>query len=221
MTELHTGYTQQEHLHVQEHLTGEQALEANRLGLWIFLASEVLFFGVLFAAYIIYRYLYPETFAEASRHLDVILGSINTTILLTSSFTMALAVNAIQRDQRRAAVVFLLITMTFGLVFLGIKGLEYVHKIEEGLFPGPNFTYIGEQAQQAQVFFSLYFIMTGLHAVHMLAGILVLAVLAFLVWRGHFSASSYAGVEMVGLYWHFVDIVWIFLFPLLYLIDRT
>lgn len=204
--------------HVQ---TPQESLELNRLGLWVFLASEVMFFGGIFAVYIIYRYLFPQAFAEASKYLDVTLGSINTAVLLTSSLTMALAVNAIQNGKQRRLVIFLVITIFLGLVFLGIKGLEYVHKINEGLFPGAMFVYEGTQPLQARVFFSLYFGMTGLHAVHMIIGILVMAILAFLAWRGRFSIESYVPVELTGLYWHFVDIVWIFLFPLLYLIDRA
>jgi cytochrome c oxidase subunit 3 len=179
-----------------------------------------MFFGGIFAVYIIYRYLFPQAFAEASKHLDIVLGSINTAVLLTSSLTMALAVNAIQRGKQRLLVILILVTMVLGMVFLGIKGLEYVQKINENLFPGAMFVYEGSQPLQARVFFSLYFGMTGLHAVHMIIGILVMAILAFLGWRGRFSNESYMPVELAGLYWHFVDIVWIFLFPLLYLIQR-
>jgi cytochrome c oxidase subunit 3 len=201
--------------------TPQESLELNRLGLWVFLASEVMFFGGLFAVYIIYRYLFQQAFAEASRHLDIVLGSTNTAVLLTSSFTMALAVNSIQRGKKRLLVILLLVTIALGLVFLGIKGLEYVHKINENLFPGAMFVYEGSQPLQARVFFSLYFGMTGLHAVHMIIGILVMGLLAFLAWRGRFSNESYMPVELAGLYWHFVDIVWIFLFPMLYLIHRA
>lgn len=199
----------------------EESLELNRLGIWVFLASEVMFFGGIFAVYIIYRYLYPQAFAEASKYLDITLGTINTAVLLTSSFTMALAVNAIQRGQRRLLILFLLLTIALGLVFLGIKGMEYIQKINESLFPGAMFVYHGSQPLQARVFFSLYFGMTGLHAIHMIIGILVMSILAFLAWRRRFSSESYTPVELAGLYWHFVDIVWIFLFPMLYLINRA
>lgn len=195
--------------------------EANNLGMWLFLAGEVLFFGSMFLGYLIYRYTYPEAFADASRHLDIVIGSINTTLLLTSSFTMALAVNAIQLDKRRALIAFLVITMLLGAVFVGLKGLEYIHKIQENLFPGGAFTYPGQYAQPARLFLSLYFTMTGLHAVHMIAGILVLGIMVWRAARNHFSSANYDAIEMTGLYWHFVDIVWIFLFPLLYLIDRS
>jgi cytochrome c oxidase subunit III len=195
--------------------------ELNSVGMWIFLAGEVLFFGALFTAYVVYRNMYPDVFAEASRHLDVVLGSINTFILLTSSLTMALAVNAIQSGKHKTMVLFLVATMILGSAFVVIKGSEYLHVIAENLFPGENFVYHGQQPQQAALFFSLYFIMTGLHAAHMLIGILVLFILAVLGWRRSFTPEHYAPVELAGLFWHFVDIVWIFLFPLLYLIDRT
>jgi cytochrome c oxidase subunit III len=199
----------------------EHEMEMNTLGMWIFLVGEVLFFGALFTAYMVYRYYYPETFAEASRTLDVVLGTINTFILLTSSLTMALAVNAAQIGKRKLLVAFLLITVLLGLAFVGIKGYEYLHKIEEGLFPGTSFLYQGEQPGQARMFFSLYFIMTGLHAIHMLLGMGMLLLLAILSWLRVFNRTNYAPIELTGLFWHFVDLVWIFLFPLLYLIDRV
>lgn len=201
--------------------TLEQKVEINSLGMWLFLAGEVMFFGVLFTGYSVYRYLYPQTFAEASRHLDITLGSINTFILLTSSFTMVMAVDAIRRGQRRLMIALLLVTMLLGLTFLGIKGLEYVHKIEQGLFPNINFVYDGSDPNQARLFFSLYFLMTGLHAIHMLLGVIALAGLSFMGWRKVFNAHNYVPVEMIGLFWHFIDIIWIFIFPLLYLISRT
>jgi cytochrome c oxidase subunit III len=198
----------------------EHEMEMNVLGMWIFLIGEVLFFGALFTAYMVYRYYYPDTFAEASRSLDVVLGTINTFILLTSSLTMALAVNAAQIDNRKLLVIFLVLTIILGLLFVGIKGYEYLHKFEEGLFPGAGFLYEGDQPAQARMFFSLYFIMTGLHAIHMLLGMAMLALLAILSWIGVFNRTNYAPIELTGLFWHFVDLVWIFLFPLLYLIDR-
>jgi cytochrome c oxidase subunit III len=199
----------------------EHEMETNVLGMWIFLIGEVLFFGALFTAYMVYRYTYPNTFAEASRSLDVVLGTINTFILLTSSLTMAMAVNAAQTGKRKILVAFLLLTVLLGLAFVGIKGYEYLHKIEEGLFPGMDFFYPGEHPVQARIFFSLYFIMTGLHAIHMLLGMVMLTLLAVLAWFGVFNPNNYAPIELTGLFWHFVDLVWIFLFPLLYLIDRV
>jgi cytochrome c oxidase subunit III len=196
-------------------------LELDVLGMWLFLATEVMFFGGLFTGYIVYRFLYPEAFADASGHLDVMLGSINTFLLLTSSLTMALAVNAIQFGKRRLLIVFLLATMLLGTAFLVIKGTEYMHVVEEGLFPGGIFICPGPHEREARMFFSLYFSMTGLHFIHMVLGILMMGLLVFLAWRRKFNAQRYNLVELTGLYWHFVDIVWIFLFPLLYLIDRT
>lgn len=197
-----------------------QQHEAASLGMWVFLMTEILFFGGLFASYGVYRTSYPDVFATASRHLDVVLGGINTLVLISSSLTMALAVQAAQTDQRRSSVRFLVLTMILGAIFLGIKGVEYTHKFTEHLVPGSNFQYDGSQAAQAQLFFSLYFAMTGMHAVHMLIGIGILGVLAVRAWYGRFSAHYATPLELTGLYWHFVDIIWIFLFPLLYLLGR-
>lgn len=201
----------------------EQQREANVVGMWVFLATEIMFFGAMILGYLVYRQAHPAVFAEASRHLDVVLGTINTGVLLCSSLTMVLAVYAAQSGKRRAAVAFLLFTMLLGLTFLSIKGLEYYHKYEERLLPleGLPFVYDGAAPQQAQLFFNLYLILTGIHAVHLLIGVLIVAVLAFFVWRGRFLGAGYMPVELVGLYWHFVDVVWVFLFPFLYLIDRT
>lgn len=198
----------------------EQQSEAATLGMWAFLVTEVLFFGGLFLGYVVYRSSYPEAFASGSHHLDVALGAVNTAVLIGSSLTMALAVHAAQVGRRKELVLFLLGTILLGAVFLGIKGVEYAHKFAEHLVPGPSFVFTGPHAHQAQLFFSFYFAMTGLHAAHMVIGIGVLAVLTVMAWGGRFSAAYYAPVEISGLYWHFVDIVWIFLFPLLYLIGR-
>jgi len=197
-----------------------QQHEAASLGMWTFLATEVLFFGGLFLAYTVYRTLYPAAFAEGSHHLDILLGSINTVVLIGSSLTMALAVHSAQVGRHQALVIFIGLTMVLGLVFLGIKSVEYGHKFAEALVPGPRFAYDGQLAPQVQLFFSFYFIMTGLHALHMVVGIGIMAVLVWLGWRGKFSPAYYTPVEISGLYWHFVDLVWIFLFPLLYLLGR-
>lgn len=197
-----------------------QQHEADTLGMWVFLLTEVMLFGGLFLGYTVYRLSYPEAFAAASHHLDVWLGSVNTAVLIGSSLTMALAVHSAQTDDRRGLTRFLLLTILLGLVFLGIKGTEYLHKFEENLVPGASFAYPGPRAQHVQLFFSFYFAMTGLHAFHMIVGIGLLAVLVWRARHGRFSADYYAPVELIGLYWHFVDIVWIFLFPLLYLLGR-
>jgi cytochrome c oxidase subunit III len=197
-----------------------QQHEAATLGMWLFLATEVLFFGGLFTAYMLYRVWYPETFGAASRTLDIALGTTNTAVLIFSSLTMALAVRAAATDRRRALLVFLVLTMVLGAVFLGIKGVEYAHKFEEHHVPGLGFHFEGTAPERANLFFSLYFAMTGLHALHMIIGLGLMTVMFVMAVRGRFSAHWHTPVEISGLYWHFVDIVWIFLFPLLYLVDR-
>jgi len=199
----------------------EQQHDSVSLGMWIFLATEIMFFGGMFLGYAIYRGLYSPAYAEASRHLDVLLGGINTAVLLSSSLTMAMAVHAAQLGGRRTVVLLLILTMVLGAVFLGIKGFEYYHKYEERLIPGKHFEFPGRNANHAQIFFSFYFAMTGMHALHMIVGIAMMFVLIVLTMRGRFSSEYYFPVEMAGLYWHFVDIVWVFLFPLLYLVDRS
>ena len=198
----------------------EQQTDASTLGMWVFLVTEVLFFGGLFVTYTVYRAFYPAAFAAGSHELDILLGGINTAVLITSSLTMALAVHAAQLGHRRLLMMFLLITMALGSVFLGIKAVEYYHKFVEHHVPGPSFQFEKEHFRHAQIFFSLYFIMTGLHAIHMIVGIGVLIVMWIWSWRGTITAEYASPIEISGLYWHFVDIVWIFLFPLLYLIGR-
>ncbi len=197
-----------------------QQHEAATLGMWVFLCTEVLFFGGLFAAYMIYRVWYPATFGDASRTLDITLGTVNTMVLITSSLTMALAVHAAATDNRRGLMLFIVLTMILGVVFLGIKGVEYYQKFAEHHVPGLGFHFEGQAPERAQLFFSLYFAMTGLHALHMVIGLGILTVMLYLAWRGAFSGRWHTPIEISGLYWHFVDIIWIFLFPLLYLVDR-
>jgi len=197
-----------------------QQREAATLGMWVFLVTEVLFFGGLFLVYTVYRILYPAAFAAASHELDVLLGSINTVVLITSSLTMALGVRAAQTGQRRLLLLFLIATMALGATFLGIKSVEYYHKFVEHHVPGPGFVFEPEHARHAQIFFSLYFLMTGLHAIHMIIGLGIMAVMLWWSWRGTITTEYYSPIEISGLYWHFVDIVWIFLFPLLYLLGR-
>jgi cytochrome c oxidase subunit III len=192
--------------------------DAAGLGMWIFLAQEVMFFGGLFLAYTVYRTLYYAGFSEASHHLDWKLGGANTAVLIGSSLTMALAVRAAALGRRRTVVWMLLLTIVLGSVFLGVKVVEYGDKFEHHLVPGPDFHWEGPNAHPAEIFYSLYFAMTGLHALHMIIGIPIIAVIAWMAQRGRFSPAYHTPVEMVGLYWHFVDIVWIFLFPLLYLV---
>ena len=201
--------------------TAEQQKDASGLGMWIFLITEVMFFGGMFAAYTVYRHIYPGVFGAASRTLNTTIGAINTAVLLCSSFTMVLAVRAGQLGRRKQIMVFLILTLILGTMFLGVKGYEWNEKYVEHHIPGPSFHMEGAGMQDhAQLFFSLYFAMTGLHALHMIVGAGLLTWLLFETYRGKFSAAYYTPIDMVGLYWHFVDIIWIFLFPLLYLIDR-
>jgi len=197
-----------------------QQREAAELGMWAFLLTELMLFGGFFTGYTAYRSAYPEAFAQGSHHLDVLLGGINTAVLICSSLTMALAVHAAQAGKRKGQVLYLLLTIVFGAVFLGIKAVEYSHKFHEHLVPGPNFSPEGANPVGMQLFFSFYFAMTGTHALHMIIGIGILAVLIYQARKGRFGPEYYAPVEMTGLYWHFVDIVWIFLYPLLYLLGR-
>jgi len=198
----------------------EQQRDASTFGMWVFLATEVLFFGVLFATYAIYRAWYADAFAAASHELLIWAGATNTVVLITSSLTMALAVHAAQTGDRRRLMRFLVVTMILGTAFLGIKAFEYYMGFREGHLPGPGFRFEATHFQHAQIFFSLYYLMTGLHALHMIIGIALMAVMLWLSWRGIITDEYYAPIEISGLYWHFVDIVWIFLFPLLYLIGR-
>ena len=197
----------------------EQQHEAASLGMWIFLATEVMFFGGLFAGYTIYRNLYTTGFAAGSHHLNVTIGAINTAVLICSSLTMALAVRAAQMGKRSALVVFLILTMALGLAFILVKlALEWRHDYLEGFAPGLNFTFAGPNAKSLELFFVFYFMMTGVHALHMVVGVGVLGVLLVQAGKGRFGPERFSAVETAGLYWHFVDIIWIFLFPLLYLI---
>jgi len=198
----------------------EQQRDAASLGMWIFLATEVMFFGGMFLGYTIYRSMYAEAFAAASNRIDLIPGVINTAILILSSFTMASAVYHAALGRQRALQISLLLTIVLGAAFLGIKLYEYHEKFEELLVPGPLFSFPAPFASGAEIFFSFYFAMTGMHAVHMIIGLGLLVKLLFDARRGRYSAGYYTPIELVGLYWHFVDIVWIFLFPLLYLLGR-
>lgn len=202
----------------------EQQQEAQTLGMWAFLVTEVMFFGGLFAAYTVYRFSYLDAFSEASRELDLFWSTINTLILLGSSLAVALAVRAAQTSKRLQLIGFIVATLILGIAFIGIKVYEYYGKISQNVFPGPNFEYHGATAafaDQAELFFSLYYCMTGLHLIHMLIGVGLLTWLLIRAILFHFSEKNFVMVEVCGLYWHFVDVVWVFLFPLLYLIDRS
>jgi cytochrome c oxidase subunit 3 len=210
------------HPALQHHFeTLEQQHEAATLGMWVFIVQEVMFFGGLLMAYMLYRVWYPEAWSEGSLELNVYLGGINTVVLIASSLTMALAVRAAQVGLQRTTVRWLLVTMALGLTFLVIKFFEYKDKFDHNHIPGFNFHFEGPHAPQVEIFLSLYFALTGLHALHMVIGFGLLSVIAWMAHKRRFSPEWSTPVEMSGLYWHFVDIVWIFLFPLLYLVDRA
>jgi cytochrome c oxidase subunit III len=224
-----------QHLHHFE--TEEQQREAGTFGMWLFLLTEIMFFGGLFFAYLLYRNWYYDAFVAASNQLSIPLGAVNTVFLITSGFFMALGVWAAEVRKRGLLLIFLILTTVFGLAFLGIKYVEYHEKWEKHHIPGANFDvseFVNpkahgidnekplplDMAQKTQVFFSLYFAMTGMHALHMIIGIVLLGWLTWRAYYGEFSSGYVAPIENFGLYWHFVDIVWLFLFPLLYLINR-
>ena len=222
----YAGHAGDAHAHVplhpklQHHFDDmEQQAEASTLGMWVFLVTEIMFFGGLFTAYLVYRYQYPMGFQEASNHLSVGWGAFNTAVLICSSLTMALAVRAAQTNASpKTQAAWIGATMVLGAAFLGVKVVEYADKFTHHLVPGPNFQWTGKYPEAAEIFYSLYFCMTGLHALHMIIGLGIMTVIAIMALRRHFDATYYTPVEVSGLYWHFVDIVWIFLFPLLYLI---
>ena len=201
--------------------TAEQQRDASTLGMWVFLITEVMFFGGMFLLYTVYRDIYFSTFALASSSLNAVIGAINTAVLLCSSFTMVLAVRAAQVGQRTMIIVCLILTLILGIAFLGIKAYEWNEKFEMHHVPGPTFHLDGTTEQgEAQLFFSLYFAMTGLHALHMVVGCGIIIYMIRAAWKGRFTPDYMTPIDIAGLYWHFVDIIWIFLFPLLYLIDR-
>jgi cytochrome c oxidase subunit 3 len=210
--------------------TEEQQRNASSFGMWIFLGTEVMFFGGLFVSYLIYRLWYFGDFGAASKSIDATLGATNTAVLICSSLTVVLAIWGAQIANRKLMIGSLILTMLFGLAFLGIKGKEYKDKFEEHHVPGASFSFEkvpipGHPDQyanprHAQIFFALYFIMTGLHALHMVVGLGIFTWLLTMAWKGRFTPEYHTPLEVGGLYWHFVDIVWIYLFPLLYLIDR-
>jgi cytochrome c oxidase subunit III len=196
----------------------EQQHEAAKLGVWLFLVTEVLLFGGLFCFYAIYRSWNPEMFIDVHKLLDVKLGAINTLVLIFSSVTVALAIRSIQLDNPKQSAVFLVITILCAFTFLVIKYFEYSHKFHQGLFPGKYFVNPEIAAANPHIFFSIYFCMTGLHGFHVAGGIVFLGWVLFKTLRGTYSSQYYTPVEMGGLYWHLVDLIWIYLFPLLYLI---
>jgi cytochrome c oxidase subunit III len=231
-------------------VSSEQQFDAAKLGMWLFLVTEILLFGGMFVAYGIYRAWHPELFAEASTQLDTWLGAFNTMVLLASSLTVAWAVRAAQMDNRKVLTLMLWATVFLAGIFMVVKYFEYTHKFELGIYPGALFVFpegteftlqglaaggaqtayiaadaVGYQPgdhgitnQRAGLFFSLYYIMTGIHGLHVLIGMIALGILAVKAWKGKYTSAWYTPVENTALYWHIVDIIWIFLFPLMYLI---
>lgn len=230
------------HPALQHHFANmEQQRIAGTIGMWVFLVTEIMFFSGMFLAYALYRSRYPQAFASASNHLDITLGAVNTVVLIVSSFTMALAVYATQLGKQRMQVLCLLLTLVLGLTFLGIKAVEYTDKYVDRLIPGrlipgrefdPEIAAPGDHdehklhllegatKEHVELFYWLYFAMTGMHALHMVIGAGLLLVMIYFSVKGRFGPEYHNPIEITGLYWHFVDIVWIYLFPLLYLLGR-
>ncbi len=195
---------------------------AASFGMWVFLATELMFFGPLFFGYYYGRTHFPQGMAAASRHTEVLLGTANTAILLTSSLCMAIAVQARKADARKLAQRMLLLTAALGIAFLAIKAAEYRHAWQEHLFPGAGFAFPEQQhAPAAEIFYFLYFALTGLHALHLTIGIAAVSIFALALSRGAYRFAAGERIEALGLYWHFVDVIWIFLYPLLYLAGRS
>ena len=199
----------------------EQERVASDLGIWLFLATEILFFGALFTVYTITRIRYPEGFAIASRLTNITLGSINTGVLLTSSLTMAMGVRSAKLGLRRALIGWMCATVVLGFVFIAIKSTEYYLDYTGHLVPALDFAHPGAYSGPIEIFFYMYFFMTGVHSIHMFLAICLVSVLIVMAWRRSFSPEYFTPVELGGLYWHLVDIVWIFLYPLLYLVSRS
>ncbi len=232
---VHAGHDDAHPPFLRHHFeTISQQREAASFGMWVFLLTEVMFFGGLFCAYLIFRNWYHPAFVAGSNMLDITLGTTNTAVLIGSSFTMAMAVYSAQMRRRGALVLYLSLTIVLGFAFLGIKGVEYHQKFVDHHVPGYNFSIqefvhptnpkaiplAPDMAEKTQIYFSLYFAMTGMHALHMIIGISLLFFLVARAWQGAYTEGHVMTIENFGLYWHFVDIVWIFLFPLLYLISR-
>ncbi|MGD9489142.1 MAG: cytochrome c oxidase subunit 3 family protein [Calditrichaceae bacterium] len=205
--------------HLAHHFSdvGQQQ-ETVKLGMWIFLLTEILLFGGLFTAYAIFRAWNPDMFYNAHKVLNVYLGTLNTVVLITSSLTMALSIRSMQLSNKKQTIIFLVITLILAAAFLVVKYFEYTHKIHLGQLPGKYYTFTGLEGTNPHVFFSIYFAMTGLHGFHILFGMFAISWVLYRTVKDEFSAEYYTPIEMTGLYWHLVDLIWIFLFPLLYLI---
>ncbi len=235
---------QAEHAHppYQRHHFGsmEQQVDATSFAMWLFLLTEIMFFGGMFTAYLIYRNWYYPAFVAGSHQLSMLWGTLNTSVLITSSFTMAMGVWSAQMRKKRLLLFFLVLTFVLGIIFLGIKSIEYTEKIEKHHVPGFHYSVQSfvnpatdpvavaagdkplplDMARHTEIYFSLYFLLTGMHALHMIIGVSILAFMIFRAKAGAYTNGHVTFVENFGLYWHFVDIIWIFLYPLLYLISR-
>ena len=206
------------HTHAHHFRDAQHEFDSSMLGIWLFLCTEILMFGGLFVAYAIFNNLYPEAFAEGASHLDWRMGAINTVILLVSSFTMAMGIYYAQRTESQKCVAMLAMTLLCGLGFMVVKYFEYTHKIHLGLLPGELFSFSGAESAQLPLYLSLYFCMTGLHGSHVLVGMGLILWVLLRARKNEFSGDYYTPVEGVGLFWHLVDLIWIYLFPLLYLV---
>lgn len=216
----HSGHSP----HLRHHFdTMAQQLDSATLGMWVFLLTEIMFFGGMFGAYTVYRTLYHDAFVSTSQHMNPAYGAANTAVLIVSSLTMALAVRASRLGNKGVLQLMLVLTIVFGLAFLGVKAFEYHEHWVEKTVPFWNWDYseAPQFAQQAQILFCFYFFMTGFHALHMVVGVGIMLTILNMARKNTFSPEYYTPVEISGLYWHFVDIVWIFLFPLLYLIGQS
>ena len=211
------SHTERHHAH--HFKGGMEEFEACKQGMWIFLVTEVLFFSGMFVAYAVLRVFYPDMMKDVHHLLDWRMGALNTVILICSSLSMALAVSASQRGEKEKIIRNLWITLIFASAFLVVKFFEYSHKIHEHILPGALYHYEELKVAKAPLFFSVYFVMTGIHGIHVIIGMAIIYWLIRRASRNEFGPTYFTPVEITGLYWHFVDLVWIYLFPLLYLVS--
>jgi cytochrome c oxidase subunit III len=216
---MSTVSSSSKHPHAHHYDSAEHEYLTSKFGTWLFLCTEILMFGGLFVGYVIYHHKYPALFSAGSKFLDWKLGALNTVVLLVSSFTMAMGIFYAQQNQRKKSLINLYITLACGGIFMVVKYIEYTHKIHLGLLPGKLFHYTGEGiVENLPMYFSFYFCMTGLHGSHVLAGMGLIGWLIYRTHKGEFGPQYFTPIECVGLFWHLVDLIWIYLFPLLYLV---
>jgi len=207
-----------EHHHAHHFESNEHEYTTSKQGVWVFLVTEILMFGGLFVAYAIYHSMYPEVFKAGSKFVDWRMGATNTVVLITSSLTMALGIYYIQKGRNKIAAANLAFTLLCGAMFMVIKYFEYSHKLHEGLAPSRYFSYEGEMVPNGMLYFGFYYTMTGLHGLHVLVGMGLITWCLIRTLRGDFEPKYYTAVEGVGLFWHLVDLIWIYLFPMFYLL---